>query len=175
MLLKLLFGPLFGARMEAELDELGFHGDAGNPQPAGGFGLVALGQFDGLPEQFPLGGFQHARMDIGRFAALGRRQQIANVSAQRLAGPRWPARLSLCSAARTWSTLTVYPWASNRALRTAFSSSRTLPGPGMGLEKFHGVGMNGRTGVAEFRSVLAQEIADQRGNVLLALAQRRAA
>ena len=36
-----------GARMEAELDQFLAHGEAGDAQPAGGFGLVAVGQFDG--------------------------------------------------------------------------------------------------------------------------------
>ncbi len=35
---------------EAELDELGFHGDAGHAQPAGRFGLIAPGLRDGARE-----------------------------------------------------------------------------------------------------------------------------
>jgi len=35
------------ARVEAELDQLGLHRDAGHAEPAGGLGLVALGELDG--------------------------------------------------------------------------------------------------------------------------------
>ena len=41
---------VFRARMKSKLNKLGFHGDAGDAEPAGGLGLVAVGEINGLPE-----------------------------------------------------------------------------------------------------------------------------
>ncbi len=79
--------------METELHQLGFHGNARNAQPAGGLGLVAMSQLDGLPEEFPFGGLQQVRMHVGHFAALGRCQQTSHVLGQTLAGGARRARL----------------------------------------------------------------------------------
>src|SRR5207245_8580205 len=47
------FGSGFALRgMEAETGQFFAHGETRNAEPAGGFGLIALGQFDGAPEKF---------------------------------------------------------------------------------------------------------------------------
>src|SRR5712672_2391283 len=55
------------AGMEAELKEFGFHGDAGDAEPAGSLGLVALGEFNGTGEDFAFGAFKDASVDVGNF------------------------------------------------------------------------------------------------------------
>src|ERR1043166_9475567 len=48
----LLFLILAG--VQTELDQFGAHGDAGDAEPARGFGLVALGLLDGAGEKLAL-------------------------------------------------------------------------------------------------------------------------
>ena len=50
------------AGVQAEMDELGLHGQTRDPKPARRFGLVAVRLSDGACEEFPLGGFKHTRV-----------------------------------------------------------------------------------------------------------------
>ena len=69
-------------RVEAELVEFLAHGEAGDAQPAGGFGLVAVGQFDGAAEDFAFRSRQQASVGVVEFAALGGGQQLVRLFAQ---------------------------------------------------------------------------------------------
>jgi hypothetical protein len=62
---SVLSGFGFAGGMEAELNQFGFHRDAGDAEPAGGLGLVALGLLNGAREQLPFRGLKDARIGIG--------------------------------------------------------------------------------------------------------------
>ena len=70
------------AWMEAELEEFGFHGDAGDAEPAGGPGLVTVGELDGAGEDFAFGIFEHAAVDVRNFTAARCGQQFVDVIAE---------------------------------------------------------------------------------------------
>ncbi len=72
-----LFRLLTG--MEAELKEFGFHGDAGDAEPAGSLGLVALGEVDGAGEDFALGAFKDASVNVGNFTAARSGEEFVDV------------------------------------------------------------------------------------------------
>ena len=57
--------------MEAELKELGFHGDARDAQPTSSFSLIALGEVDGAGEDFAFGAFKDASVNVGNFTTAG--------------------------------------------------------------------------------------------------------
>lgn len=57
--------------VQSEADEFFAHGEAGDAEPAGGFGLVAAGEFDGAAEDFAFGFFEEAGVGVLDFAALG--------------------------------------------------------------------------------------------------------
>ena len=69
-------------RVEAELVELLTQGEAGDTQPAGGFGLVAVGQFDGAAEDFPFRSSEQASVGVTDLAALSGGQQLVRLFAQ---------------------------------------------------------------------------------------------
>src|SRR6266540_763797 len=66
-------------RVQAQFNQFAAHLEPGDPEPAGGFGLVALGQRDGLPEQLGLQLGDHARVGVDDFAALHGGQQFRDV------------------------------------------------------------------------------------------------
>ena len=70
------------ARVKAKLEELGFHGDAGDAEPAGSLGLVALCEFDCAGEDFAFGAFQDASVDVGNFTAARCGEEFVNVIAK---------------------------------------------------------------------------------------------
>lgn len=67
------------AGVKAELNQFGLHGDAGNAQPAGGLGLVALRLLDRPREHLALGGFEHSGVHIGHFTPAGSRQEFIHM------------------------------------------------------------------------------------------------
>jgi hypothetical protein len=72
-------------RMRTELDQFGLHGDAGDPEPTGSFGLIAARRFSGAPEHFALGEFHDAGVNIRHLAALGAGVWVART-------PSWQKR-----------------------------------------------------------------------------------
>src|SRR5437016_14490829 len=70
--------------MQAEAIEFLAHGQAGNAEPPGGFGLIAMGKVDGLPEKLALQLFDGPGMNAAIFAVLGIGEQVGNVTAQGL-------------------------------------------------------------------------------------------
>jgi len=56
--------------MEAEAVEFFAHGQTRNTQPTGGFGLIALGKFDGAPKKFALQIVDRPRVNAVLPAAL---------------------------------------------------------------------------------------------------------
>ena len=72
------------AGVQAEMDELGLHGQTRDAKPTRGFGLVAVGQSDGACEELSFGSFKHTRVHIGKFLQSARRKQVVHVFAKRL-------------------------------------------------------------------------------------------
>ena len=65
--------------MKTKLEEFGFHGDAGDAEPTGSFGLIALCEFDGASENLAFSAFQNASMDVGNFATARSGEEFVDV------------------------------------------------------------------------------------------------
>ena len=72
--------------MQPQLSERLAHFQPGDAQPAGGFGLVAVRQPDGLAEQLRLQLGDHARVSVMDFAPLRARQQFRDAGRMGLLG-----------------------------------------------------------------------------------------
>jgi len=70
------------AGMEAELEEFGFHGDAGDAEPAGSASLIALREINGAGEDFAFGIFEDAAMNIRNFTPTGGCEEFVDVIAK---------------------------------------------------------------------------------------------
>jgi hypothetical protein len=160
------------AGVQAEMDELGLHGQTRDAKSARRFGLVAMSLSDGACEEFPLGGFKHTRVRIGKFLPLCRCQQVVHLFAKRLGrGILWNSVFvqrgaNVVQVDRI--TLSEEHGFANHVLQLAH-----VPRPRLRRKEFNRFGMDGRLGVAQFRTVLLQQIVDKCRDVFLAIAKRR--
>src|SRR6266480_4550960 len=66
--------------VQAEAIEFLAHGQAGNAEPPGGFGLIAVSKVDGLPEKLAFEVFDGPGVNAAVFAVLGIGEQFSNVT-----------------------------------------------------------------------------------------------
>ena len=157
--------------MEAELEEFGFHSDAGDAEPAGSTSLVALGEFDGAGENFAFGIFENTAMDIRNFAATRGRQEFVDVMAKGGCNGHRSSGVFVHNGLKMVDGDGVALGEEESFADDVFEFAH-VSRPGVALKKVHGIGMNGRFRSAEFGSVLLQEETNDGRNVFAAIAQR---
>jgi hypothetical protein len=163
MLMAAVKGP------EAELAEFLAHLEAGDAKPAGGFGLVALGEADGLGVQLGLEVGNHFREGILFFAALDPVQKVGDVGGVRLAsdGRRLP---------RTGEhLLDVFESNGERArcqkgLTDDIFQLADVAGPRLFLQPVQGVGLNSGGIHTQVGRIALHEEPDKLGNVFAPVA-----
>ena len=134
--------------------ELLAHREAGDAEPAGGFGLVAVGQLDGAGEDFPLGGPEEAIVGVSEFAALGGGKQLIHVFAQgQVRGPGQQGRAGEGSA--NVVNVDGVALGGEEDFADEVFQFADVAGPVLRLEKGHGLGVDGGIGDAEFDGVFA--------------------
>ena len=146
------------------------HGGAGDAQPAGGFGLVALSQLDGAGVELALHFLHHPGLQAGHLAALGAGQEFGEIARDGLirGGDRLPhPGVGLLRVVQADGiTAGEQERLPHRVLELAH-----VPGPSLGLEEPDGFGLERGGFDAQFRPGALHEILHQFRDVLRALAQ----
>src|SRR5689334_4821016 len=156
--------------MEAELEEFGFHGDAGDAQPTGSTSLITVREVDGARENFAFSIFQNAAMDIGNFAAARGGEEFVDVIAKCNCGRDGGGSRFIEDGLDMMHGDGVALGEQESFADNVFQFA-DVARPGVGLEKVHGVWMDGRFGSAQFGTVFMEEVADDRRNVFASIAQ----
>ena len=158
--------------MEAELEEFGFHGDAGDAEPAGSASLIALGQIDGAGEDFAFGVFEDAAVDISNFAAARGCQEFVDVVAKGGCRGGGGASTFVEDGLKVVDGDGIALGEKESFAEDVFEFAH-VSRPGVALKKVHGIGMNRRFRGAEFGAVFLEEKTNNGRNVFAAIAQRR--
>ena len=69
--------------MQAKHSQLGAQGQPGDPEPAGGFRLIAPREANGLRDQLTIRGLMQQRMRVLQLARTRRGEQLADVAGER--------------------------------------------------------------------------------------------
>ena len=151
--------------MEAEAIQFLAHGQAGNAEPPGGFGLIAVGKVDGLPEKLALQLFDGPGVNAAIFAVLGIGEQVGNVTGQSLIR----ARQGLSGSCQDLSDVVRADYVAasqqQRLSHDVFQLAN-VAGPGLALQQLHGFGLNRGLRDTQFHAVTLDEIFDQNRNIL---------
>ena len=152
------------AGMQAEAVEFFAHREAGDAEPAGGLGLVTLGELDRLGEKLALGGFDKRGVGVLDLTAAGGGEQLGDAAGQRLAGDAGRGRAS-AGTGRFVETDRVATRHEQRLTHGVLQLAH-VAGPRLLLEKTHRLGMDRRLFDPELRAVSGEEISHHIGDVL---------
>src|SRR2546430_3033334 len=157
--------------MEAEAIQFLAHGQAGNAEPPGGFGLIAVGKVDGLPEKLAFHVFDRPGVNAAFFAVLGIGEQFGNVTGQSFLS----ARQGLSGSRQDSSDVVRADYVAasqQQGLSHDVFQLANVAGPGLALQQLNGFGLNRGLRDAQFRAVTLDEIFDQDRDILWSQPQR---
>ena len=164
-----LFVLLVLRGVQSELGEFLAHFQPGDTQPAGGFGLVAVRQADGLAEQFRFKVGDHSRVSVLDFALLRARQQFGDVGRMGLVIGGGLRRLG-DDLLGMFEADGKRPGQQQGLAHDIFQFPH-IAGPGLVLQKGNGFRLNGGRLESQFPGIALDEVLGQLRNVLRALAK----
>ena len=147
------------------------HLEAGDAEPAGGLGLVALGEADGLGVKLRLEVGDHFREGVLFFAALDAGEQVGDVGGVGLAREGWRLARPGKHLLDVLDGDGEGPGDQQGLAHDVFQLA-DVAGPGLLLKPVDGVGLDGRGLDPQIRGVALHEEFHQVGDVLGSLAQR---
>ena len=158
--------------MQAELLQFFTQRQSGQPEPAGRLRLIALSQDDGLGEDFTFSFIQHAGMGVLEFTILRTLEQLTCECGE--AVPCWH-RLQITGTQGLANRICVDREPAGGEQNPAgdvFQFSHVAR-PRVGLQQVHGIRRYRWNFNAEVTCVFAQEMLEQKRNIVPSLPQRR--
>ena len=157
---------------EAVFFEFFAHLEAGDAEPLGSPGLIALGAFDGLGVEFGFEVAEHAGEGVGDFAALDLVEEFGDISGMgELGGGEWAAAFGENLLHMVHADGVVA--GEKEGLADGVLEFADVARPGLLLKQSDGFGGDGRGGNADLGAIFAKEVTSHFRDILLALVEGR--